>query len=217
MSTDTRLEFDYRVISEMASGTSVFEFVPYESISDLRSGRSYDGSSPAAYKVTFYVPTLVGEGSGTGEFVDTTDMAIDLRAVGYPVSPPNVTVLTRIPYSPHFKQNFPVCIGSEAWTNRTGHVTLGHLVIHLAKLLNWDEEMRGGGYVGWNAAAIAFHQRVFGGRVLNRDLSYPALPSFLSGNTGGRFKPARAKTVGFQPAQASTAGFEPRKSSFSPR
>ena len=204
--TDDRLAFDFRVIRDMAQHTDIFTYNTYASVNDLRAQRMYNGSAPGAYLIKFNVPTLVGEGTGAGELVSETTMAIDVRTEGYPVTPPNVTVVSRMPYSPHFKENFPVCIGSEAWADRAGHVTLGHLIIHLAKLLNWDEQMRGGGYVGWNAAAIAFHKRIYNGSALNPNLAYPALPAFLSGSSGTGFRPSKARQ-----------GFEPRTSAFKPR
>lgn len=203
-----RLEFDHRIITAMSASSDLLSFQAFATISDLRAGKIDHGNAPGAYKVTFNIPTLIGEGGkdGKGQFAQETSMAIDLRTVGYPIQPPNVTVLSEIPYSPHFRQNSPVCIGPEAWAQRAGHVTLGHLIVHLSKLLNWDEEMRGGGYQGWNGAAIAFHKRVYGERPLNEAIVYPALPSFLTGKTKG-FQP-RASKGGFS-AKATHSGFQP--------
>ncbi len=186
-----RWKFDHRVITEMAATTDLFTVEAYATAADIRLRRlAHPDMTPRAYTVTYHVPTLIGEGKGRGEFAPRTEMSIDLATPGYPLSPPNVVVISpHMPYSPHFRIGSPVCIGSEIWGDRRGHVTLGHLVIHLAKLLNWDEEMRGGGYVGWNAAAIAFHKRVFKSQPLNPDLVYPGLPKFLTAKRTRSFTP----------------------------
>jgi len=73
-----------------------------------------------------------------------------------------------------------VCIGDELWKNQRGYVTLGHLVMHIARMLNWDEKGRGRGYVGWNAKAIEYHRKHYGDRPLDSAIVYPRLPLWLT-------------------------------------
>jgi hypothetical protein len=91
-----------------------------------------------------------------------------------------------IPWSPHFSQGRPICMGKEFWPARMGHVTLGHLVIHVAMMLNWDEKGRGPGYDGFNRPALDYHAEHYQGRSLDPDLCYPRLPDWLTGQAARR-------------------------------
>ncbi|MEV6633553.1 hypothetical protein AB0M54_22670 [Actinoplanes sp. NPDC051470] len=59
-------------------------------------------------------------------------------------------------------------------------MTLGHLVMHITRMLNWDEKGRGGGYVGWNGEAIKYHRKHYGDRPLDPSIVYPRLPLWLT-------------------------------------
>lgn len=52
---------------------------------------------------------------------------------------------------------------------------LGQLFNHVARMLNWDEELPAG-YAGWNGAAIKYHRRHYRGKPLNPQLRYPVPP-----------------------------------------
>lgn len=177
-----RRRFDYRVLSSMRG--PVFDFTAYRSGSDLQNRRNPVTDEKAADGASKYAFVLaVRTHVSATAFADVTEIGVDTDVVDYPRKPPNTWVMSpHMPWSPHFRKGSPVCLGEELWP-KDGHITLGHLVLHLARLLNWDEKGRGGGYVGWNPEAIAHHQRAYGGRPINPALIYPALPAWLYGGS----------------------------------
>jgi len=176
-----RRRFDFRVVNDMRS--RIFEFQAYRSTADLRDDhnqitRVEDADGASKYKMTLRVPTLVGP----GQFSQETVFGVDLDVADYPMTEPATWLISeRIPWSPHFAEGRPICIGSEFWVARRGHVTLGDLVEHVARMLNWDEKGRGPGYRGWNGDAIDYHRKHYGGKALNPSFVYPALPSWIFG------------------------------------
>lgn len=179
-----RRVFDFRILEAMRC--QVFDFKAFVTSSDLDGwSREIEDAARAGdaskYRFFLRVPTLVGP----GEFSSETAFSVDTDVIDYPDNEPNTWVVSaKTPWSPHFVKGAPVCIGSEFWAARRGHVTLGHLVIHLARLLNWDEKGRGRGYTGYSGEAIEYHRREYGGKPLNPSLPYPVLPSWLSGEGG---------------------------------
>ncbi|HXM58935.1 MAG TPA: hypothetical protein VOB72_26275 [Candidatus Dormibacteraeota bacterium] len=177
----SRLRFDWHVLSEMwdpvvvgwaYASTSHLErrWDPVESIAQAHRATKY--------RVDYHVPTLIGPGT----FAPVTTIGFDLAVGDYPYQPPATWVVSEhIPYSPHFRRGAPVCIG-DFWEAGRGQVLLAHLVIHVARLLNWDEVLRGGGYVGWNREAIEYWRRHYQ-RPLNPGLRLPSLPSHLTHGT----------------------------------
>jgi hypothetical protein len=94
----------------------------------------------------------------------------------YPFSKPASWVISKpIPWSPHFKYGAPICIGT-IWS-QSGSTLLGHLLKHIAKLLNFDEVARGGGYVGWNGQATRFWKKELNEQPITPGLTYPSLPT----------------------------------------
>jgi hypothetical protein len=176
-----RRQFDFRVVDDMRG--HVFDFQAYRSTADLqhdrnRITRAEDAGAASKYKMTLRVPTLVGP----GQFSDETIFGVDLDVADYPMTEPATWLISQpIPWSPHFAEGRPICIGEEFWLARRGHVTLGDLVEHVARMLNWDEKGRGLGYRGWNGAAIDYHRKHYGGRALDPSLVYPALPAWIYG------------------------------------
>lgn len=170
-----RRVFDFTVIKAMAERCPTIEAKVYRSASDLKAQRNEitdagQGQEATHYWVKYKIPTLVGP----GKFVDETIIHIDSEVAGYPDTAPASWVLTKMPYSPHFMTGAVVCIG-DVW-DKPDKVLLAHIVRHHARLLNWAEVARGGGYVGWNAAAIDYHKKHFGSRPLNAGIRYPELP-----------------------------------------
>lgn len=176
----TRLSLDYRVAQDMFG--PVFRGEAYRTATDLEHKRNPittlgDSHLATKYRVDFFVRTLIGP----GQFSDVTTISFDLDQPNYPASEPATQVLSsHIPYSPHFMQGAPVCLG-EIWERGDGRMLLGQLFVHIAKLLNWDEAGRHPVYVGWNGEAIAYHARVYGGKALNPQLHYPLLPDYIHG------------------------------------
>src|SRR5262249_47522355 len=95
-----------------------------------------------------------------------------------PFSEPACFVTSRpIPWSPHFlPSSGAICLG-ELWGQARGAMTLGHLIVHLCKLLNFDEPDREPSYGGWNAAAVNYWRTVLRRRPVTEGLAYPTLPA----------------------------------------
>jgi hypothetical protein len=196
-----RRQFDFRVVSDMLCPT--FHFQAYRTTSDLEFDRNRitsveEATAAGKYKMTLRVPTLIGP----GEMSEETVFGVDLDVADYPLTEPATWVISRpIPWSPHFADGRPICIGAEFWLARKGHVTLGHLVEHVARMLNWDEKGRGSGYRGWNGAAIDYHKKHYRGRSLDPALVYPTLPSWIYGT--------EAEPASFEIITHQRAGKEP--------
>lgn len=54
------------------------------------------------------------------------------------------------------------------------------LVVHVMRLLNWDEPDRGAHYLGWTPQATRYWRDVLHGRPISPDLEYPTLPADLT-------------------------------------
>jgi hypothetical protein len=176
-----RRAFDLRVLSDMRCPT--FDFRAYRTARDVRSAGPgitdpQSGAHVTNYLWVFSIRTHVSE----DEFADEIKIRVFTDVPDYPRNPPGTEILPpHVPWSPHFRKNTPVCIGPELWQPRRGYIPLGALAIHIAHLLNWDEAGRGGGYTGYNEAAIRLHQEKYGGGPITPGLVYPALPGWLFG------------------------------------
>lgn len=172
----SRLQHDYRVVSRMRS--PLMQVAAYRGVDDLRKRRNpitseHEGQLATHYFVDYHIKTLVGRDL----YSDRTSVQIDLQANNnYPFSEPGCYVVeSRMPWSPHFIKGRPICLG-EIWRQAQGTMLLGQLLIHIAKLLNFDEVARGGGYVGYNGEAIEYWKRVLGYQPITKNLPYPPLP-----------------------------------------
>jgi len=192
----SRLAFDWRIAQSMQGPvTSIHAFPDALSLSKRRKEITDAAQAPKAthYLVEFYIRSLVGE----DQFHDRFDVSIDLLAGGnYPYSEPVCFVVSRpIPWSPHFLEGAPICLG-ELWTDLSGHGTLGHLVIHTCKLLNWDEFARSPGYVGWRPDAVSYWKKKLKKQPITPGLQYPVLPAELTHgvqvSAGSLFQPCAA-------------------------
>ncbi len=203
-----RRAFDHRVLLGMRG--SRVEVSTHLTAHDAECGRNpvvneRDAENAAHYRVKYGFRTLVGP----SKYNTPTIVRIDASNRGYPYVEPTAWPLTcdgsMIPWSPHFLEGVPVCLGS-IW-RRDGQVLIGHLVSHVAHLLNWDECLDPG-YVGYNGEAVKWwHEHI--GRPLDPNLVYPSLP--LDELYG---KPVVRKTGGFRPViNTSPGGFCPLGSS----
>jgi len=128
------------------------------------------GSPPAAYRATFDFDTLIA----AGKRHRPTHILIDPLANGeYPASEPVANVIGQAPWTPHFANGVPVCHGHRVWVpNRT---QLVDYIIHLGRLLNFDEPPPGEGYTGYNGAAISWWRTELDFRPLDPDLKFPSI------------------------------------------
>jgi hypothetical protein len=197
--TIQRRILDFRIVRDMACET--FEAEAYQTNSDRLARKNRvvaeaHASRASKYRFVFRIPTMVDR----DVFVPVTEIGVDTDVPDYPLKEPGTSILSsHVPWSPHFKQGLPVCIGGEFWGPKQGHVTLGHLALHLSRLLNWDEKGRGPGYAGWNGAAVAHHRDKYHGAPLNPDTVYPVLPAWLYGATA---RPMSFTFLGQQPLAA---------------
>ncbi|MCC7077123.1 MAG: hypothetical protein IT198_08365 [Acidimicrobiia bacterium] len=174
----SRFRLDWTILDEMARRCDTFRFGAFASHDDLAEDRNRvtrDARADEAvwYRLEFRIPTLIGP----DRFADSTVIGANLTSGEYPFAEPATWIISdHVPFSPHFKRGAPVCLGDMAWKERRGRALLGHLVEHVARLLNWDEVARGGGYVGWNPEAVSYHAEVYGTRPLNSGIRYPTIP-----------------------------------------
>jgi len=205
----SRLRFDWAIARKMNGPLVLFQ--AFKSLADLGRRKDpvvkeEDGHRARAYSVEYRVRSLVGE----GEFHDRFHVSFDLLNGGdYPFTEPACFVTsTPIPWSPHFlPRTGAICLG-ELWTQARGAMTLGHLVIHVAKLLNFDEEDRESSYGGWNPAAVKYWRKVLNRQPITKGLVYPTLPAEVTHAIEIPHKPL------FQPAAA--AGFTAAQPHFRP-
>ncbi|HYG08529.1 MAG TPA: hypothetical protein VD835_01015 [Pyrinomonadaceae bacterium] len=202
----SRLLHDYKIVSLMKS--PLMKVTAYRDVDDLYERRdpilSEDqGHLATHYLIEYNIKTLVGRGT----YSDQTTVHVDLLAdYNYPFTEPCCYIIdSRLPWSPHFLEGAPICLG-ELWAQSRGTMLLGHLLVHIAKLLNFDEVARGGGYVGWNGEATEYWRQVLGEQPITKNLPYPALPDLNPQPQRGSPAFARRKTN-----QIPAAGFQIRK------
>jgi ubiquitin-protein ligase len=177
----SRLRFDWAIAQKMNGPLVCVQ--AFKSLADLSRRKNpvitqQECHRASAYLAEFHVRSLVGG----GEFHDNFQVSIDLLAGGdYPFSEPACFVTSRpIPWSPHFlPSKGAICLG-ELWGQAGGAMTLGHLLVHVAKLLNFDEPDREPSYGGWNAAAVNYWRRVLHRRPITEGLAYPSLPAEIT-------------------------------------
>lgn len=190
---DDRLRFDYRVVNEMRS--PIMSVAAYRSVNDLTARRDpivseAEGHLAQHYLIDFNVRTLVGE----DRYSLSTSVHFDLLANGnYPLKVPVCWVISNeIPWTPHFKKGLPICIG-EIWEESNGKMLLGQLLIHVAKLLNFEEVPRSENYGGYNPEAVRYWRTKLNMHPITPNLIYPVLPDFVTtkvDRTEDFFKPA---------------------------
>jgi hypothetical protein len=141
---------------------------------------------PEHYRVVYDFPTLRAK----DRYHRPTIVHFDLLgngADGYPFKEPICRVIGEVvPWTPHFHRTFPICIGS-GW-RADGKTPAVDLLVHIQKLLNFDEPEPAPGYDGWNAEAIRWWTREQGCRPLDPNLRYPVIdPNRAEGRGGPRF------------------------------
>ncbi len=195
-----RLRFDWNIMQQMKSPLVTIR--AFGSMSDLASRirpilNGEEGHKAVAYLVEYRIRSLID----TGKFHDRFDVSMDLLAGGnYPFSQPACFVVSEpIPWSPHFLPgNGAVCLG-ELWAAAKGDITAAHLLIHIAKLLNFDESDREASYGGWNAKAVHYWRHVMKRQPITAGLPYPVIPPEfthgLSSKSQPLFRPATVTPV----------------------
>lgn len=190
----SRRRFDWLVVMRMVSAD--YTFTAHRTPQDAQNDTNpitaeHEARFALHYRARLNVRTLIGP----GKYSSHTLIHVDVSDPRYPFEEPIGRVIqsgkSRLPFSPHFAQNLPICNGT-IW-RPDGKVLLGHYFIHLAKLLNWDEKLWPD-YGGWNPEAVRWWKKHLN-RPLTSDLKYPIIPADvaygLKKQTGFRpFKPS---------------------------
>jgi hypothetical protein len=221
-----RLLFDYRVAMEMR--TPFVNVTAYRDADDLKQRRNpivaeQDAHLASQYLVDYFMKALIGP----DKYSDKTSVKFDLLAGGnYPYTQPSCFVESaQMPWTPHFSRNRPICTDEEIWLAAKGRLLLGHWLVHVAKLLNFDEIPRTENYGGYNPDAAAYWRTKLNGQPLTPDFPYPVLPPWISSEPVNSFEAFDAEAL-FEatPVQSQIASeqidpdfyFEPESSFFSP-
>lgn len=211
----SRLTLDFRVVKAMEATSELFRAEAYSSAEHLRSGRGairdeLQAGKAKHYKVLFRVNTF----GGPGWYLKQTKMHLDLLANGnYPFTEPICQVLSQIPWSPHFYPSIPVCIG-DIWTMAKGNLLVAHLIVHLLKLLNFDEAPHGEGYVGYNPEAAEYWTEKMHCRPVTPGLVYPAIPAELTHGVGVARDPGQGSVKLFTPVSKKAVAMIPDPAMF---
>ena len=200
-----RRTFDWQVVQRM-NEPPTYVFTAHRTPQDAAKGlRPIDNEDDARfaihYRAEYHVRTLAGE----DRFATLTVLRVDVLGARYPYEGPVGWVVktseSKTPWSPHFARGLPVCNGS-VWRS-DGQVLLAHYLVHLARLLNWDERLPSG-YGGYNPAAISWWRK-HRNKPLDPVLRYPKLAAELlygeaAGSEESGFR-ARGRSA-VRPAQA---------------
>jgi hypothetical protein len=196
-----RRRFDWRVVRQM--NNQRYRFTAHRTAQDAESGRhSIEMEDQARYalhyRAEYGIKTLIGPGAYSSRTVIRVDVSHPAYPFTEPTGWPVKTGESKVPYSPHFADGLPVCNGS-IWRS-DGNILLGHYLIHLARLLNWQEELSPE-YGGYNPAAVQWWRKNIN-RPLDPKLVYPALPLeelygkvVVSKPSAGGFRAANVATV----------------------
>jgi hypothetical protein len=114
---------------------------------------------------------------GPGRYSAETTVRFDLFADNnYPESePPCFVIESELPWSPHFHPEYSVCTG-DIWEEADGNMLLGELMVHVAKLLNFDEPYTPNVESGFQPDAAKYWVNELNQRPISK-LVYPPLPT----------------------------------------
>lgn len=199
---ESRLRLDERTMALINIDPAPIRVSGHRNAPDAKTGANAivpgSGPVPEHYRVIYGFDTL----SGPGIRQKPTVVHIDLLANGnYPFSEPVCRTVGKVtPWTPHFHHVYPVCIGA-GWpqqaSTEAGRSLAVDLVLHIAKLLNFDEPAPKPGYHGYNEAAIDWWRTEHGCRPLNPALRYPNIdPNAAVGQAGERFQAAVSRPPG---------------------
>lgn len=178
----SRLAFDWKVLTGLRS-SHLGPVRAFASADEARAGRDLsrmqgEAGSATCYQVEYRFPII----TGPNQFERATFVWFDLLGGGnYPYTAPVVTCTSQPPpWSPHVNgASGLVCLG-DAWPRARGHMLAAQLVVHIMRLLNWDEPDRGAHYSGWTPAAARYWREQLGCRPISPDIDYPILPAELT-------------------------------------
>jgi hypothetical protein len=199
-----RLRTDQRTIELLDAADCPVRVTGHRNAADARADRDPvppgDLNPPTDYLVVYEFDTLRARGV---RHQPTMVHVAPLANGDYPRSAPTAWVVSDvIPWTPHFAANVPVCHGDHTWIpNRT---LLVDYIIHIGKLLNFDEPPPTPSYHGYNGSAVAYWRDEMKFEPLNPDLRFPSIRA-EEARRSGVFRPAATaapSTDRFRPARA---------------
>lgn len=184
----SRLALDYRTMRSLR-GAALGRIEAFASPLDLASGREATEAQGLAGLVTTYRVEFGFPMRRTArEALPRARVVLSVSSRDYPCVEPAVAFeRDAIPFCPHVRPvTGHVCLG-EAWRLAEGNWLLANLVIHVMKLVNFDEPCT---LDGFSQEALDYARGTLAGRPLNPDLDYPVMderethsgtPSVVSG------------------------------------
>ncbi len=170
-----RQRADHRMIGALDASPAPIFATGHRSAEDVRANRNPvpvgDRTPPGHYRVVYDFDTLRGPGR---RHRPTVVHVAPLANGAYPTTPPSAWVISEVvPWTPHFAANVPICHGGHVWTpNKT---QLVDYVVHIGKLLNFDEPPPIPGYHGYNRQAVDYWRDQMQLRPLDPDLRLPTI------------------------------------------
>ncbi len=128
------------------------------------------------YEVEYVMQSLIGPGRYHNEFI----IGIDLNSPDYPQELPPCRVLSvPRPWVPRVAQNSTgiICLGQKGQFDSRQQLTLAHLILHVARLLNLDEPPPSDR--GYCPEATNYWEQELNLQPIVKNLRYPALPMHL--------------------------------------
>jgi len=158
------------------------EVEAYRNLDDLEAQRNkitslQEGHLAGHYRVKYNLKTLVGP----GRYSPSTTVRFDLFADNdYPENePPCFVIDSELPWSPHFHPHLSICTG-DIWIEADGNMLLGELMVHVAKLLNFDEPPNPNIEHGYQPDAARYWVNELKRQPISK-LVYPQLPQRVRG------------------------------------
>lgn len=151
-----RQRADHRMLGALDASASPIYVTGHRSAEDARADRDPlpigDRTPPSHYRVVYDFDTLARPGE---RHRPTVVHVAPLANADYPATPPSAWVIgDRVPWTPHFTKGRPICHGEHVWSpNRT---QLVDYVVHIGKLLNFDEPPPTPEYHGYNSEAVKY-------------------------------------------------------------
>jgi hypothetical protein len=189
-----RQRTDHRLIDALDADPCPIRVTGHRSAEDVRANRDPvlvgDQNPPSHYRVVYDFDTLRGPGV---RHRPTVVHVAPLANGAYPASSPSAWVISDVmPWTPHFAARVPICHGDHVWmANRT---QLVDYIIHIGKLLNFDEPPPNAGYHGYNREAVDYWATTMRLAPLDPDLRFPTidLEDVLGGGDGAPAATPRA-------------------------
>jgi hypothetical protein len=170
-----RLKTDHRMLAALDADSCPIHVSGHRSAADVRTDRDPvpvgNAEPPAHFRVTYDFDTIRGPGQ---RHRPTVVHVAPLTSPSYPATPPSAWVVSDVvPWTPHFAARVPVCHGSHVWIPY--RTQLVDYVIHIGKLLNFDEPPPIPGYHGYNGAAVDYWRETMKLAPLNPGLRFPLI------------------------------------------